>query len=544
MALQRLRYPRLSRVCVAISLVAAQLLWAAGPPELPDPGKPRMTRDEQKQLGLQVAGQVYTQMPVLPDSSPETQYIQALGKRLVNTIPTDRSWPFQFHVVAQKEINAFALPGGPMFVNIGTITAADNEAELAGVMGHEMAHVYMQHSAKQQDKSSLLQGLAGLAGAAAGALGGIAGTAAQTGIQIGAGTLLLKYSRGDEAQADAVGAIILWKAGINPIALADFFQKLAAEGSNGPQFLSDHPNPGNRRASIQAEIKDWPKQQYSGDSAQFTDVKKHATGVRAYDAKEIADGAKNGQWTAENKKNGAVFPDAPAPKSAATMAPVSISAVQPSANLQLTDLGALRIARPQNWEVLDSQQSSATIAPRAGVSGGAVAYGVVIRSMRMPAANMSPTQLTAAIADSLQSSDSNMKSLGQVLPLTVGGISGGTVQLETTSPMTDADGKTSETGWLRCNAHPLQFTSFLSQQQRITNSCGRHSKECCKACSFGRPCMSIAVTDISSKRNALGSFANKVFCASSKALYCCTSISIRRWPVWRRWCGRRVLKEI
>src|SRR5207247_9936535 len=141
------------------------------------PGKPRMTRDEQKQLGLQVAAEVYKQMPVQPDSSPETQYIQALGKRLVNTIPADRSWPFQFHVIAQKEINAFALPGGPMFVNIGTITAASNEAELAGVMAHEMAHVYMQHSAKQQDKSSLLQGLAGLAGAAAGALGGAAGTA-------------------------------------------------------------------------------------------------------------------------------------------------------------------------------------------------------------------------------------------------------------------------------------------------------------------------------------------------------------------------------
>src|SRR5262249_1136713 len=245
----------------------------------------RMTRDEQKQLGLQAAGQVYTQMPVLSDSSPETQYIQALGKRLVNTIPTDRSWPFQFHVVQQKEINAFALPGGPMFVNIGTITAADNEAELAGVMAHEMSHVYMQHSAKQQSKSSLLEGLAELASAVAG--DGVAGTLPQTGIQLGAGTLMLKYSRGDEAQADAVGAIILWKGGINPVALADFFQKLAAQGNQGPQFLSDHPNPGNRRTAIQTQIKDWPSKQYSGDTTQFASVRKHATGVRAYDSNEI-----------------------------------------------------------------------------------------------------------------------------------------------------------------------------------------------------------------------------------------------------------------
>src|SRR5215475_3185904 len=131
---KRLRHPRMSLASVVIFLIAAEFLWAVVTPELPDPGKPRMTRDDQMKLGLQVAAEVYKQMPVLPDSSPETQYIQTLGKKLVSTIPADRSWPFQFHVVAQKEINAFALPGGPMFVNIGTITAADNEAELAGVM--------------------------------------------------------------------------------------------------------------------------------------------------------------------------------------------------------------------------------------------------------------------------------------------------------------------------------------------------------------------------------------------------------------------------
>src|SRR5262249_3702503 len=104
----RIRHPRMTLVCLGIGLMAPKYVWTAGAPELPDPGRPRMTRDEQKQLGLQVAGQVYTQMPVLPDSSPETQYIQTLGKKLVNTIPADRSWPFQFHVIAQKEINAFA----------------------------------------------------------------------------------------------------------------------------------------------------------------------------------------------------------------------------------------------------------------------------------------------------------------------------------------------------------------------------------------------------------------------------------------------------
>jgi predicted Zn-dependent protease len=450
------RYPRILTFCVTISFVTAQCWAVVAAPELPDPGTPRMTRDQQKQLGLQVAAQVYTQMPVLPDSSPETQYIQALGKRLVNTIPPEHSWPFQFHVIAQKEINAFALPGGPMFVNIGTITAADNEAELAGVMAHEMSHVYMQHSAKQQEKSSLLQGLAGLAGAVAGAMGGLAGTAAQAGIQMGAGTLLLKYSRGDEAQADAVGAIILWKAGFNPVALADFFQKLEAQGGTGPQFLSDHPNPGNRREAIQEEIKNWPTKQYSSDSLEFANVRKHAAGVPAYSAQEIQDGAKSGRWAQENRKNGAVFPDAPA----ATLAPggqpgaasapaVPMGQVQPSPNFQVVDLGALRMIRPQNWELVDSQQSSATIAPRAGVSAGVVAYGVVIRVGRAPAANMNAGQLTTAIAQSLQSGDPNMRAAGQVQPVAVGGLAGGSLELETISPMAGADGRPqAERDWL------------------------------------------------------------------------------------------------
>ena len=107
------------------------------------PASCKNTFTEQQEIteGGKVAAQVYQQMPVLPDNSPETQYVRQVGERLVKTIPQQYSWPFRFHVIPQKEINAFALPGGEMFVNIGTLTSADSEAELAGVMGHEMAHV-------------------------------------------------------------------------------------------------------------------------------------------------------------------------------------------------------------------------------------------------------------------------------------------------------------------------------------------------------------------------------------------------------------------
>ena len=230
-----------------------------------------MSRDQQRQLGLQVAAQVYQQMPVLPDSSEETKYIRQLGEKLVATIPPEYSWPFEFHVVAQKDINAFALPGGPMFVNIGTITAAANEAQLAGVMAHEMSHVIMQHSAKQAGKAQTTGLIAGIAGAVLGGVaGGAVGQLGQMGIQMGAQGLMMKYSRGDETQADEVGAIILYKAGYNPQAMADFFRTLESEGGpSSPQWLSDHPNPGNREKNIEQEIRNWPPKKYASDSPAF-----------------------------------------------------------------------------------------------------------------------------------------------------------------------------------------------------------------------------------------------------------------------------------
>ena len=157
---------------------------------LPDPGSVSgATKEQQEQLGLQVMAEVYKQMPVMPDSSPATQYIQRLGNRLVSVIPREYSWPYQFHVIPQREINAFALPGGPMFVNIGAITAADNEAQLAGVMSHEMAHVYMQHSIKRASKQNMTQGIVGILGSILG--NGTLGTLGRMGMQIGAGTVLL-----------------------------------------------------------------------------------------------------------------------------------------------------------------------------------------------------------------------------------------------------------------------------------------------------------------------------------------------------------------
>src|SRR4051812_36596212 len=292
-------------------LMCLVMLWpaarAAAQPTavvFPDPGKTSMSRENQQALGMKVAAEVYQQMPVLPDTSPEAQYIRQLGQKLVATIPKDYSWPFDFHVVPQKEINAFALPGGQMFVNIGTITAAKNEAELAGVMGHEMSHVYMQHSAKQAGKAQTTSMLAGLASIAMGVTGvgnmagGLVGQLGQMGIQMGSEGVMMKHSRNDESQADAVGTVILYKAGYNPQSMADFFKILESQGGEAPpEFFSSHPNPGHREQAIQKQITNWPAQTYSTDTSAFAEIRQHAAGVQAYNAEQIAQGAKSGQWT-------------------------------------------------------------------------------------------------------------------------------------------------------------------------------------------------------------------------------------------------------
>jgi Zn-dependent protease with chaperone function len=464
---------------LALFLLVSTAYPQSALPEFPNPGNPHMSRDDQRALGLQAAAQVYKQMPVLPDSSPETQYIRQLGNKLVATIPPQYSWPFEFHVVAQKEINAFALPGGPMFVNIGTITAASNEAELAGVMAHEMSHVIMQHSAKQADKAQWTGLLAGLASGVAGAtLGGMAGQAAQMGIQYGAQGLTLKYSRTDESQADAVGAIILYKAGYNPQALADFFKTLESQNTGAPpQILSDHPNPGNREQAIEKEIRNWPPKQYLSNSAAFEKAKAHATGVRAYTGQEIAAGAKSGEWASLNQKNGAVFkptgatalnasapvptgaapstpaPNAPAPSAAPVpSAPaVSLHKVQPSEKLVPADLGRMKIARPDNWQVMMPKQKgdSLRIAPPAGIAADAVGYGVVINGVMAPEGeNLTIDQITADLVRDMERSG-DIKSAGKPQTITINGVQGRAVVMQSQSPFRSPAGSPqNERDWL------------------------------------------------------------------------------------------------
>jgi len=433
------RTPALQRTIVsvlAVVIAVPVLAVSPGVPQLPEPGRVSMSREDQRTLGLKAAAEVYKQMPVLPDSDPITQYVQRLGKKLVKQIPPQNSWPYEFHVVQQKQINAFALPGGPMFVNVGTITAAQNEAQLAGVMAHEMSHVYMQHSAKQSGKllPNILSGLGQVAGAV---IGGVGGAIASAGGQLGGGILSMKYSRGDEAQADAVGAIILYKADYNPMELANFFEILNKQGGSPPQFLSDHPNPGNRSAAISKEIRNWPKKQYIGASQEFKDARKRSESVKSYSSQEIADGAKTGLWAKQNMQNGSVpesFKTAVAANdTAANLSDLNFEQVKPSGEFTETRQNGFQISYPANWTSV-AGQNSLTIAPKAGVGQNAIAYGVVVSTAQDAKAG-SLDQVAQDLIQNLQQSNPGMRQNGSVRSIEVNGTSAREVDLESNSPV-------------------------------------------------------------------------------------------------------------
>ena len=439
-------------IFVLLSLTAAALGQTAGP-VFPDPGKTSMSKEKQQALGMEVTAQVYQQMPVLPDNSPETQYVRQIGKKLVGTIPSEYGWPFEFHVIPQKEINAFAIPGGQMFINIGTITAATKEAELAGVMAHEIAHVYMQHSAKQAGKAQKTSILAGIASAVAGSAGGIIGDLSQMGIQMGAQGMMAKYSRGDESQADAVGAVILYKAGYDPQGMVDFFKTMQGQtGKVSASLFSSHPNPGNRQEAIAKQIANWPKANYTEASPAFDKVKQGAMQVKAYSAQEIEAGAKSGQWAAQNQTNGAgpnssggsggVFPTAgETPAAAAAALFVPLERVLPGRKMVNANLGPMSISHPDNWQVTPPKQQGqfVTIAPQAGVTEGGVGYGVLLNGI--PAGQnqrQSIDELTAQLIKQIQQSN-KLEQLGAPKPVTVGSMEGRYTLLRSDSPFQNAN---------------------------------------------------------------------------------------------------------
>lgn len=242
----------LSHLVLVIALTATS---AAAQTKVTPP-KNKYTPQQDVQIGREAAAEVRKEYPIINDDQVES-YLERLGDRLVEAAPRELNNPafqYSFTPVNLKDINAFALPGGPMFVNRGMIEAASTEAEVAGVMAHELAHVLLRHGTANATKAQGFQ-IGAIAGAIAGAVvGGGWGELISQGSQFGLGTWLMKYSRDYEKQADLVGAQIMARAGYDPRELAKMFETIAKQGGNGgPQWLSSHPNPGNRTQYINAE---------------------------------------------------------------------------------------------------------------------------------------------------------------------------------------------------------------------------------------------------------------------------------------------------
>ena len=422
-------------LALVMLLAAPQAIWARfNPPHHYDMYSP----EQDVQVGQQAAAQVYKTMPVLPENDPLTKYLQKIGNDLAshaNANPINGlKWPFTFHVIAQKDVNAFALPGGSMFVNVGTILSADNEAQLAGVMAHEMSHVRLRHGTVNASKGGMLEALGQIAG---GVLGnGAAGSLARLGTQIGVGSVLLKFSRDYEKEADLLGTDLMYDTGYNPQAMADFFKKLEATGgARGPQFLSDHPNPGNRSAYVAAEVKTLPsKGGYRGNSTDWASVKSRAAGTKTYTGQQIA----QGQFTPTGVTGPGSNGGGVQPVSASTGSSAA-GGLAPSGNYQIFEHNAYRIKYPDNWTVNGKADSNVTIAPQGGIVDNGVAYGVILDGFKPQSSDLDSA--TRELLQNMQQGNPGMKQVGNSEEITVNGVHARSIDLVNTSPIKDSGGQ-------------------------------------------------------------------------------------------------------
>lgn len=437
--------------------------------------------------GNKVAAQVYRQMPVLPENDPLTKYIQALGAKLVRFAPlvpgVQTQWPFNFHVVASEEINAFALPGGSIFVNLGTIQAADTEAQLAGVMAHELSHVVMRHSTcnlGRQRNRSLLYSL-GAIGSSILLGNGAAGQLAQTGIGFGQNLDFMHMSRGDEQQADLLGAGILSDAGYDPRGLPQFFEVIQAKyGKGGAQFMSDHPNPGNRTQYVNEEIATLPRRPNPVvTTAEFKAMKSIAAGRKALTAKEVQGGAwkSSGQYASRPGGEGVVMTSAAASagnggaqgpaagNGAATMPPLARAKLGLSDPMAPLQAPRFAISYPASWKQSSDASGAVTLYPEGGAGDGGVAYGVVIGIEKQSGNGVtdaaSLAAATTALVQRFSSESTGLSAAGTMTPRQVGGRPAAAVDLRGSSPVVANGASAMERDWLVTVARPDGDMSYM-----------------------------------------------------------------------------------
>lgn len=321
------------------------------------PGFNLFSPEQDVEMGRQSAQQVSQQVPILND--PVTvNYVRSLGAKLAAKAP-GFNFPYQFNVVATRDINAFALPGGFVFVNAGAIAAAKDEGELAGVMAHEISHVALRHGTNQASKAYIANAGIGILRTLVGggrhpdldeAIRSIGG--------LGANMVFLKFGRTAESQADLEGARLMASVGYDPRDMAAFFQTLEAKGGQrAPEFMSDHPDPGNRIQAINNELRSMSVSSNPvHDTNEFEQVKARLTGNNAA-LNSTNKPSRVGPSDPENNKSN------PRPE------PPAASFAQ----FQARD-GSFALQYPQNWDALVADDANMIFAPKG-------AYGQIDESV-------------------------------------------------------------------------------------------------------------------------------------------------------------------
>jgi len=424
--------PNLRRAVIGSTV----LLLLSAPALLADrtklkPGINSFTPQQDIQLGRQSANEVERTKPMCNDPKVDA-YLTKIGKRLIEHLNTAGiEYPWEFHCVNDKAINAFALPGGFVFVNRGAVEAADNEAQLAAVMAHELSHVALRHGTNQVTKARYAQLGTGVLSVAGGILGGAAGAAASGVGQFAAGSLLLRYSRGAETQADVMGTQVLYDSGYDPRAMAAFFENLNASEAAGkapPEFFSDHPNPDHRIERVDAEIKKLggaPKGAQK-DSVEFEEIKREVMALPL-----------------PPKGKPGVSPNAKGKPPAAARPPADVKIEPPSSNLTALKFAKASLAYPDNWRNF-SKKNDLALVPAGGVvdtgnGQAAIACGLlasVAHPQGKAAAGGDPLgAYTQKVIEALEQSNEGMEIKEQSKETTVGGQRALSTYLKNESPI-------------------------------------------------------------------------------------------------------------
>ncbi len=322
------------------------------------PGMNFFSIEQDVEMGREASKEVERQLPLLTDQAT-VSYVNTLGRSLAKN--TDRpDLPWQFKVVNATDVNAFALPGGFIYVNRGLIEAAENEAQLAGVLSHEISHVTLRHGTNQVSKALMIQMPLSILGGVVGS-GGWQGALAKLGVSAGAALAFSKFSRTDETQADVVGTQLMTRSGYDPHELAAMFQTLKRVQGREPgkveQWFASHPDPSNRIERINQEISLVQiSRNPAVNSAKFNDIRSRLKGM----------------------------PPAPKPSKQPTSRAPAARPQPPSSSFRTyrDSQGWYQVSYPDNWRVSGEGGSGVLLSPEGGVvdyNGQAqVEYGAMI----------------------------------------------------------------------------------------------------------------------------------------------------------------------